>query len=85
MRTIKVKTLWQDRAWVADHVLNECKAEGEGLVLKHKGDTMTIPSEKMDPKFWMKGQEVYRDKFNREPYSLYGIHFVPDEKQQSLF
>lgn len=75
-----------DRAWVADHVLREAQGKGEGLVLKLGAfEQMTIPSEKVDPAYWLKGQEVYRDRFGRNPYFLYGIHFVPDEKQQSLF
>jgi hypothetical protein len=74
-----------DRAWVADHVLNDCMKEGEGLYLKHKDETMTVPSHMVDPKKWEKGQKEHRDKFGRNPYYLYGIVFVPDEKQQSLF
>lgn len=88
MRKIKIKTLWQDRAWVADHILNDCLKKGEGIILEYKkeGLTMTISPDRLDPKFWLKGQEQYRDKFNRNPYRLYGIHFVKDEKiQESLF
>lgn len=89
VKTVRVKTLWQDRAWVADHVLNECLKKGEGLILKYKDETMAVPAAKIDPKYWLKGQEMYRDKFARRDYRLFGIHFVADKKpeqdQMSLF
>lgn len=85
MEKIKVRTLWDDMAWVADHILNKAQKEKKGLILKYKDKTMTILPELLDAGFWRKGQEIYQDKFSRKPYRLYGIKFVADNQQKSLF
>lgn len=82
IKTVRAKTLWQDRAWVADHVLNECLKKQEGLIIKFGVEIMTVPANKIDPKYWLKGQEMYHDKFARRDYRLFGIHFVADKKPE---
>lgn len=82
MQEIPIKTLWQEKAWVADRILRKAQVEGHGITLKHGADRMTIPFEMLQPKYWQRGQEEYKDKYNRDTYCLYGIHFVPDAKMQ---
>lgn len=82
MQEIPIKTLWEEKAWVADRILRRAQTEGRGIVLKYKNETMTIPHDRIHPKFWQRGQEEYRDRYGRDPYVLFGIHFAPDESLQ---
>jgi len=79
-QTIQIKTLFKDKAWIHPKYLNIAKMTGGGLILKYKGKVMTIQPEMIDRKYWQKGDREFKDKFSGEPYYIYGIHFVPDNK-----
>lgn len=83
MDKVRVTTLWDKKAWVADHVLRKAQQNGRGIVVKYKKETMTIPFAKVHPKFWKKGDGQYKDKHTGAPYVLYGIKFVKDKEVQS--
>jgi len=77
--TIKIKTLFAGKAWVHQKYLNAAKRNESGIVLEYKGETMTVPPERVKPECWTKGDRPFQDRFSGAPYYLYGIHFVGDD------
>lgn len=73
---LDIKTLFAGKAWVHQKYLNRAKNLGTGITLVYRKKEMNIPSERVKPEFWTKGDREFKDKFSGEPYYLYGIHFI---------
>lgn len=77
----EVKTLWAGRAWLDAKYLNEAKNTPCPLIIKYKGETMSIAPDHLKVAF--DRDKMVDSKF--PPYTKrkqYGVVWTPDQKTE---
>ncbi|MBA7699875.1 hypothetical protein ES703_108579 [subsurface metagenome] len=84
MITVKVKTIWQGWVGVRDRYIAEAKEAGEGLVILHNRESMTIPHDEIDKRVVAQSEKPFTDRFGRDPHFLIYFNWKPEVRQGSL-
>ena len=60
------------------------KTIGEGLVILHNQESMTIPHDEIDKRVVAQSEKRFTDRFGRDPHFLIYFNWKPEVRQGSL-
>lgn len=81
----RIKTIFQGKVGIREQFVNEALRRGEGLIIKHKQETMVIPANKLKALVAGKSDKRFPDYYGkRKPEYLIYFFFRPGTKQEAL-
>lgn len=85
MIEIRVNTLWQGKVAIRQGVAEEALKRNEGLLIRHKDESMAIPADKLKTLVAGKSEERFKDYYGkRRPEHLVYFVWRPTVKQGAL-
>jgi len=78
MIKITVQTIYNGMVGVRDKYIRQVRDEQKGLLIKHKGQTMTMPYGTVKDRIVYRSQKQFKDKFSKDTHHLYYFRWKPD-------
>lgn len=83
---VKVKKIWNKWASVRSPIVSKILEEGDDLIIKHAGDTMTITNEELNLIIHQVHKTKFYSKYDKKWYELYDFIWEKDNdsKEKAL-
>ena len=81
MKKVKIEKLFIGHVSIRNYIVEKCLQKKQGIVVKFKGKSMTIPYEQLK-NYKQLTKDSFQSKFKDTTYKLYDFPFIPDELNQ---